>query len=261
VRLAKVLKAAMTAKGVMMATATDRHHGELMILGSGTTWRHGVELVRQRREAGLPITCWGINAMWRMLPPGIIDVAFNMHMNRECAEYDLLRWHLGATVDELAVIRAGLMAVEDDPSRPLECDGIPMLMCAVPPGAPPTVKAYPIDDVLRRFPMAYFNNGISYMIALALMNEACLPETIHFYGTDYHQPPDGRLRVEAEYERPCQEFWMGMAAGMGVKLSFPTNSNLFAFAEGGIRVMYGYEQCHKGKYDRAFDYGFVEVEK
>jgi len=241
--------------GDVMATdgkTGDGHFGELVILGSGASWFQGVQVLRQLRADDVPVACWAINSLWRRLP-GEVDMAFNMHLNRSVDEAVLRRWHPGVDADGLAKIRAGLMTAEEDPSGPLEC-GIPMVMCWPPPGAPPNVLAYPIDAVLERFPMGYFNNGISYMIALALLRRESLPEVIHFYGTDYHEHPDGSLRLEAEYERPCQEFWMGVASGMGVRLSFPKASNLFSFGEGGIRVMYGYEQCHKGKYDRAFEY-------
>jgi len=223
---------------------------QLMILGKGTTWRIGERLVRKARADGVPMDCWGVNDLW--LHTDVVDVAFNMHLTNDVPMEVLRRYHPTVSGAELVEIRDGLPNAHFDPAKPLECWKQRMFMCEVPAGAPMTVERYPIEDVMTKYPMGYFNNGISYMIAYALLRGDY--SKIHFYGTDYHTPPDGSLRIEAEYERPCQEFWMGIAMGQGVGIEFPTASNIFAFADGGVRVMYGYQQTHKHKYERAFEY-------
>lgn len=99
----------------------------------------------------------------------------------------------------------------------------------------PSSVAYPIDAVKARF-KPYFTNGIAYMLALALFQHAENPiSRIELWGVD--------MRHEEEYaiQRPCTEWWLGLATGMGIEVFIPpqavltTSDHLYGYEErGGI---------------------------
>jgi hypothetical protein len=70
-----------------------------------------------------------------------------------------------------------------------------------------TLANYPLEDVAAL--ADYFTCSIAYMIALAIVRGAT---HIGLYGVNLNH------ESEYAYERPCVEFWLGMAAGQGVKV-------------------------------------------
>jgi len=86
----------------------------------------------------------------------------------------------------------------------------------------PRAVRYPIEDVLKQFPRAYFNNTISWMIALALHQGY---ETIGIWGVD--MALDG-VHGQSEYshQRPSVEYFVGWADGHGVEFYIPTESEI-----------------------------------
>lgn len=83
-------------------------------------------------------------------------------------------------------------------------------------GIVPKSVAYPIEDMVRRFG-SYFTNSVSYMIALAIVDGAT---DIGCFGVD--------MATGSEYgpQRPSCEFFLGIAAGLGIALTIPPEADL-----------------------------------
>jgi|TARA_Y100000296_G_C5034774_1_gene186698 hypothetical protein len=109
----------------------------------------------------------------------------------------------------------------------LQTCGIPVYMQDVDPEIPTSVK-YPLADVMGRFGGGYFTSTIPYMIALAL-----------YEGVDEIGLLGVYLTSKQDYtaHRPCVEFWLGVAKGMGVAVVLPDDCHLaeaplYAYSDG-----------------------------
>ena len=92
-----------------------------------------------------------------------------------------------------------------------------------------TSEVYPLEEVEQRFDTSYFSNGICYMVALALYEGYT---DIQFYGVNMHGTAE-----RFKDERPCVEWWLGIAKGMGVKVTINKESSLLRTYDG---KKYGY---------------------
>lgn len=75
----------------------------------------------------------------------------------------------------------------------------------------PSSRAFPLKDVMQHFGAShpYFTSTPAYMVALAVMMGY---SAIHVYGINL-------LGMEEyEYQRPCMEYWIGVAEGRGIKV-------------------------------------------
>lgn len=106
---------------------------------------------------------------------------------------------------------------------------IPIYMQDRYPEIPASVK-YPKGRVLLEFADArnYFTNHTAWMIALAILEGV---DTIGLFGINYG--------TESEYvrQRGSAEYWLGRAAGMGVKILLPSQCTLLSEPS----LLYGYE--------------------
>lgn len=84
----------------------------------------------------------------------------------------------------------------------------------------PSAQPYPIHAVLRDFP-DYFNNSISWMLALAI---AMRFKEIHIYGVDMAQ--DQLFSAEYRQQRPSVELFLGIAMGRGIKIYKPPGCDI-----------------------------------
>lgn len=91
----------------------------------------------------------------------------------------------------------------------------------------PNSERYPIEDIVQKFGR-YFTNTVSYEIALAISMGF---KEIHVYGVD--------MAVGSEYthQRASCEFFLGIAAGMGIKIFVPGSADLLK-----TRFLYAYEE-------------------
>lgn len=99
----------------------------------------------------------------------------------------------------------------------------------------PGAVKFPMQELtnafLKRLGRPYFTSSPAFMLALAL---GMGYKTIGLYGfemgtdTEYH------------YQRPCFEYWMGLAEGHGVNIELPKSSNL------NSGKLYGYENMMTG---------------
>ena len=100
----------------------------------------------------------------------------------------------------------------------------------------PSVELFPAHDIASRT-IPYFTNSVAWMTAHATLslhdNDGRIPEgaELGLWGID--------MSVATEYarQRPSCEFWLGMAAGRGVTISIPVESDLLKAAG-----MYGVEE-------------------
>jgi len=94
----------------------------------------------------------------------------------------------------------------------------------------PSGVRYPIEDIVARFgPEAlYFTSSAPYMIAHALLEEY---NRIEMYGFE--------MAANEEYanQKPCAEFWLGVAIGCGCEVYLPPGNPLL----GKEMQLYGYE--------------------
>lgn len=91
----------------------------------------------------------------------------------------------------------------------------------------PTSVEFPLKEVLEKFGN-YFTNSISYQIALAILEGF---QEIHIYGVD--------MAVDSEYhhQRPSCEYFLGIAAGLGIKVFIPDQADLLK-----TRFLYGFQE-------------------
>jgi hypothetical protein len=98
----------------------------------------------------------------------------------------------------------------------------------------PALEEFPLEEVLNRFPLGYFNNTAPYAIAYALYKGV---RKISLFGMDYtYDNVD-----HAEKGRACVEFWLGIAAEMGVEIAMPRTTSLMDAYHQQQDRFYGYD--------------------
>ena len=130
----------------------------------------------------------------------------------------------------------------------LQRQSMPVYMQEPHKDIPGSVR-YPLGRMIKRF-SPYFTNSIAYMLALAIdmltplavkANAAMMngkqPEAIPeigLYGVDM------LLESEYQYQRPCCEYFVGIAMGLGIKVHLPVPSALLK-----SNHFYGYQDPPK----------------
>lgn len=129
----------------------------------------------------------------------------------------------------------------------LQSQTMPIYMQKVHPDFPSSLE-YPLDEIVEKFSFvesyqkpgeagrgerrrASFQSTLSYMLALALTSDP-LPEEIHIYGVD--------LIIDSEwgFQRHNFYYFMGIAAGLGVKMVLPEEC---ALLKEGKCELYAYQ--------------------
>lgn len=98
----------------------------------------------------------------------------------------------------------------------------------------PRLEEFPLAEVLTKWPKGYFNNTAPYAIAYALHVGA---QKISLFGLDYTY---GDANY-AERGRGCVEFWLGVAAEMGVDIAMPQTTSLMDAMHPQRERFYGYD--------------------
>ena len=93
---------------------------------------------------------------------------------------------------------------------------------------------FPLAEVLTRFPYGYFNSTAAYAVAYALHVGAT---KISCFGMDFTYADAN----DAEKGRACVEFWLGMAAEMGIEISLPKTTSLLDAYHTQADRFYGYD--------------------
>jgi len=172
---------------------------------------------------------WGLNDLYKHIPRH--NRWFQLHTQQE--------------VDTRHAENPGARDTWEDHKKVLQDMDCPIYMQDVNPDIKASVK-YPLQEIFDHFALCftnpddakYFTNSISFMIALAIYEGF---EEIHVYGVDM-----ATTAYDSEYahQRPSCEFWLGMAAGRGIKLHIPTTSDLLK-----ARFLYAYEDEKKHAYE------------
>ena len=92
----------------------------------------------------------------------------------------------------------------------------------------PNAKIYPRERILNRF-RDYFTNTVSWLLALAIDEGAT---EIMVAGIDMAQ------NTEYAHQRPSCEYFIGLAEGMGIKVTVPAESDLLK-----ARIQYGFDDA------------------
>lgn len=96
----------------------------------------------------------------------------------------------------------------------------------------PNAVPFPWTDLVKQFGR-YFNNTISWLIAFAITQE---PTDLGLYGVDMAQ--DALMNAEYGHQRPSCEYFLGIAAGLGISVHMPTGSDLLKTTH-----LYGFEDA------------------
>jgi len=99
----------------------------------------------------------------------------------------------------------------------------------------PLSQAFPLKECVEKFGLPYFTNTICYMVAFALLNDA---KEIDLYGVNQAGSH------EYTEERGGVEYWIGIATGMGVKVTINGKDSQLLKYKGryGNGILYGYLQ-------------------
>ena len=152
---------------------------------------------------------WGLNDLYKYIPR--YDRWFELHKAD-----DVIREHAAGRMEGRTSWEENLKALSE-----MKC---PVYMEKVDPRIPMSMK-FPLDKILDHFGkffldkqrVRYFTNSVSYMVALATMEEF---KEIHLYGVDMS------VGTEFSEQRASCEFWLGVALGRGIKLHIPEQSDL-----------------------------------
>ncbi len=149
---------------------------------------------------------WGLNELYRYMPPERFHRWFEIH-DREllCKDED------------------GQKHFED--MKTLLGD-MPIYMHHKHDDIPGSVK-FPMEEMCRQLKSEYWTNCPAEMIGLAILMGY---KSIRMFGVD--------MATDTEYgqQRPCCEYWLGVAMGRGIEIEVPEQSDLLKCV--GV---YGYE--------------------
>jgi hypothetical protein len=98
----------------------------------------------------------------------------------------------------------------------------------------PKSVEYPVKDMIAKFG-GYFTNTISYMLALGISEGFT---DIACYGVD--------MATGSEYgpQRPSCEFFLGIAAGLGIRITIPPEADLLK-----TRFLYGFQEREQSAWE------------
>lgn len=113
--------------------------------------------------------------------------------------------------------------------------GKPIYTSRPNPAVPGSID-YPLDQVVEKLQVRYFNNTVAYAVALAIVEGF---EEIVLFGADFTYPD----RHAAEAGRGCVEFWLGVAMQKGIRIRVAENSTLMDAHNKG-ETFYGYRPEH-----------------
>lgn len=154
---------------------------------------------------------WGINQLWKILPDRKFDRWFELH---DLYEF----YHANPGHQEFLRTFAGPVYVRAEDYRLALEWGID------------TAQPFPDQVLLEQF-RPYFNNTVSWLLALAILMR---PEWLGVYGVDMAQ--DHLLVAEYSEQRPSCEYFLGLADGLGIETYLATGSDLLKASH-----LYGYE--------------------
>lgn len=109
----------------------------------------------------------------------------------------------------------------------------PIITSRAHPAYPGLVE-FPLEAVINSTGFAYFNSTAAYAVAYAVHLGV---KKVSLFGMDFTYPN----AHDAEKGRACVEFWLGMAAARGIKISIPKQSTLMDALGSQEDRLYGYD--------------------
>lgn len=103
----------------------------------------------------------------------------------------------------------------------------------------PGLVEFPLAEVVSRFPKGYFNSTAAYAVAYAIHIGV---RKITLFGIDFTYPN----AHSAEKGRACVEFWLGIAAALGIEIAMPKTSSLMDALVPQQERFYGYDTLDVG---------------
>jgi hypothetical protein len=199
-----------------MNTATNDHGKPycVAIVAMGPSHRDYLdECIQKTSRWKVADETWAINAM-----AGVIehDRAFIMDDLRYFQKQARTVPHLAGYQDWLS-----------KPGRP------PIYTSVAHPEVPSSVT-YPLQEVVAKLGLTYFNTTVAYAVAYAIHIGV---REMRLYGMDF---TDKTNRAFAEAGRACVEHWLRDARWRGINVAIAPNSSLMDTATG--RTLYGYSE-------------------
>lgn len=154
------------------------------------------------------VELWAMNLCHRFLTVKA-DRWFQLHPRNWRAD----EWGPGNEDYEREAVRA--FGRPPDHLEFLKNCGIPVYMQEKNADIPTSVR-YPLGEIASKF-RPYFTSTIPYMIALALHEDVDEIGLLGIYLTSTQ---------EYSAHRPCVEYWLGVAKGMGVRVVLPDDCDL-----------------------------------
>jgi len=179
---------------------------KINIIGSAPEWQN----------APTDGICWGFNTHILKRP---YNVVFDMHdINRESSGFRNNGWKLSKHKHDESIDLC------------LDRDVTVFSLGSVKDS---TIIEYPLGEICKYFDTDYFSCGAAYAIALALYQGAT---EIDIWGIFLS------FGDEHAYQKPCIEYWIGRAQGMGVKVEVHGMTRLLKNLRDNI---YGYNYKQK----------------
>ena len=97
----------------------------------------------------------------------------------------------------------------------------------------PNNIVFPLEEIVKKYGSDYFGNSLDYMIAYALYTGY---DDIHLYGVNM-----GSHEI-SKYEKSPLSFWLGMAMGLGCRISTHGALSEVLVVEGGYLYAYDKKQ-------------------
>jgi len=170
---------------------------------------------------------WGVNNLYWTLPNKPFTRWFEIH---QIMQDEQGKW-----------LRRGKYVFREMPVEvylhQLEALGIPVYMRERNPLVTKS-EPFPYDEIVEKFG-TYFTNTISWQIALAISMGF---KEIHVTGVD--------MACDTEYghQRPSCEYFLGIAAGMGIKIWLPDTCDLLK-----TRFLYGKDEPEELQFRQKLD--------
>jgi|TARA_Y100000296_G_C5025742_1_gene182166 hypothetical protein len=146
------------------------------------------------------VELWAMNLCHRFIQPGKATRWFQMHPRDWNKNNGNPVGHFGRPMDH---------------EEFLQSCGIPVYMQEADSQIPTSVR-YPLEEITKKW-RPYFTSTVPYMIALALHEGVDEIGLLGIY-----------LNTSMEYQahRPCVEYWLGVADGMGVQIWMPEDTSI-----------------------------------
>ena len=118
----------------------------------------------------------------------------------------------------------------------------------------PKSEAFPLEEAVKRFGTPYFSNTIAYMVCYALLQGA---KEIELFGVNQAGAH------EYTEEKGSVEYWIGIAVGMGVKVTINGKDSQLLKHKGrqGRNILYGYQTDYEGYLRDRERYGEAVVKR